>query len=124
LRLKLFAGIFTLYKFLSKKWHFDQILNEFATHRIMAFGHKISFQTLDKGFIEKYGALGSSASFCRLSENATKMHSGFLFHYLPTIFLSLLAFALLVSPTAHCFSFIKCFILFFNYFLSVFSSGA
>jgi hypothetical protein len=85
----LFAGIFALYKSLSKKWHFDQVLNEFATHRIMAFGHKISFQTLDKGFIEKYGALGSSVAFCRLSENATKMHSGFLFYRLPAIFLPL-----------------------------------
>jgi hypothetical protein len=124
LHLKLSAGIFTLYKLLSKKWHFDQIINEFVTHRVMTFGHKISFQTLDKGFIEKYGALGSSASFCALSENVAKMHAGFLFHYLPTLFLSLLALTLLITPTAYCFSFIKCFFLFLNYFLGVFRSQA
>tara|TARA_B100000787_G_scaffold53732_1_gene38945 strand:+ start:2731 stop:2877 length:147 start_codon:yes stop_codon:yes gene_type:complete len=45
---------------LTKKWHFDQLGNELIIHRLMGFGYFISFQTLDKGSIEVFGAFGSS----------------------------------------------------------------
>ena len=48
-----------VYSFLTKKWHFDQLANELIIHKLMNFGYRISFQTLDKGSIEVFGPFGS-----------------------------------------------------------------
>jgi proton-translocating NADH-quinone oxidoreductase chain L len=71
----------TLYNFLIKKWHFDQIGNELVIHRIMNFGYRVSFQTLDKGSIEVFGAFGSSLKLWNLSKSISQIHSGMIFHY-------------------------------------------
>lgn len=71
----------TLYSFLIKKWHFDQIGNEFVIHKLMNFGYNVSFQTLDKGSIEVFGAFGSSLKFWDISKSLSKIHSGMIFHY-------------------------------------------
>jgi hypothetical protein len=109
-----------LYKFLSKKWHFDQLLNEMIGHRVMTFGYRVSFQVLDKGIIEKYGSLGSSSNLNRLSENAINLHSGFLFHYIFTILFSLLSLVLLFFFSVWMkINLIKCFLLLLCYFLLI-----
>jgi proton-translocating NADH-quinone oxidoreductase chain L len=76
-------GVFyrTLYNFLIKKWHFDQIGNELVIHRIMNFGYRVSFQTLDKGSIEVFGAFGSSLKLWNVSKSISQIHSGMIFHY-------------------------------------------
>jgi NADH-quinone oxidoreductase subunit L len=81
----------SFYTFLSKKWHFDQITNEFLIHRLMLFGDNVSFQILDKGNIERYGAFG--AAFCthNLSLNVSQFHSGDITHYLLTFILAILS---------------------------------
>ena len=71
----------TLYNFLIKKWHFDQIGNELVIHRIMNFGYRVSFQTLDKGSIEVFGAFGSSLKLWNVSKSISQIHSGMIFHY-------------------------------------------
>jgi hypothetical protein len=47
----------------------------------MNFGYRISFQTLDKGNIEVFGAFGSSGRLTQLSKNLSSLHSGLIFHY-------------------------------------------
>jgi hypothetical protein len=112
------------YKFLSKKWHFDQLLNEFIGHKIMTFGYRISFQVLDKGIIEKYGSLGSSVNLNKLSENAVSLHSGFLFHYLFITLFSLLSLILIFFVIVFVdISLIKCFLLLICYFLLISSNS-
>ena len=46
-----------VYSFLTKKWHFDQLANELIIHKLMNFGYRISFQTLDKGALKSSGLL-------------------------------------------------------------------
>ena len=69
------------YTFLSKKWHFDQIANEIFSNQMMNFGYNVSFQTIDKGNIEKFGALGSSVKLMQLSKKISILNTGFFFHY-------------------------------------------
>jgi NADH-quinone oxidoreductase subunit L len=69
------------YIYLIKKWHFDQIGNELIVHKLMNFGYRISFQSLDKGNIETFGAFGSSVKVTQLSKGLSFLHSGFIFHY-------------------------------------------
>jgi hypothetical protein len=47
----------------------------------MNFGYNVSFQTLDKGSIEVFGAFGSSLKFWDVSKSLSKAHSGMIFHY-------------------------------------------
>jgi ABC-type multidrug transport system fused ATPase/permease subunit len=125
LRLKMSIFGRRFYKFLSKKWHFDQLLNELVGHKIMTFGYRISFQTLDKGVIEKYGSLGSSANLNRLSENAVSLHSGFLFHYLFITLFSLLSLILIFFVLIWVdISLLKCFLLLICYFLLISSNNS
>lgn len=84
------------YRFLSKKWHFDQIFNELLTHKIMTFGYRVSFQILDKGNIEKYCSLGFSSIINDISKTNINLNNGFLFHYSFIILLVLLLFIAIV----------------------------
>ncbi len=85
-------GVFyrNFYSFLTKKWHFDQLGNELIIHRLMGFGYFISFQTLDKGSIEVFGAFGSSGKLWSFSKCLSKIHSGLIFHYSFVMLLSIL----------------------------------
>jgi proton-translocating NADH-quinone oxidoreductase chain L len=76
--------------FLTNKWNFDQIYNEFITSRIMLFGYKVNFKTLDKGFIENYGPFGVVKNLSLSSKVTSFIQTGFLFHYILVTFTSLL----------------------------------
>jgi proton-translocating NADH-quinone oxidoreductase chain L len=80
------------YTFLIKKWHFDQIGNELFIHKAMNFGYRISFQTLDKGNIEVFGAFGSSLKITSFSKGLSSLQSGFIYHYSFIMIIAMLSF--------------------------------
>ena len=41
---------------------------EVVTHKLMNFGYRISFQNLDKGNFENFGALGYSVNIAQFSK--------------------------------------------------------
>jgi hypothetical protein len=66
----------SIYTFLNKKLHFDQITNELIVVKAMNFGYRSSFQSLDKGIIERAGATGFTASIFSLGSSFFNFHSG------------------------------------------------
>jgi len=70
----------SLYIFLNKKWHFDQIVNELIVVRLMNFGYSSTFQAIDKGLIEKVGPTGFTVSIFNLSSNLIGFNSGFVYN--------------------------------------------
>jgi proton-translocating NADH-quinone oxidoreductase chain L len=80
------------YTFLIKKWHFDQIGNELFIHKAMNFGYRISFQTLDKGNIEVFGAFGSALKITSFSKGLSSLQSGFIYHYSFIMIIAMLSF--------------------------------
>jgi hypothetical protein len=76
------------YVFLNKKWHFDQLVNELITVKIMNFGYSFTFQSLDKGLIERVGPSGFTASIFNSSSNFTSYYSGAIYH---TIFVLIIS---------------------------------
>jgi hypothetical protein len=68
------------YIFLNKKWHFDQIINELIVVKFMNFGYSLSFLTIDKGLIERFGPAGLSAAIFNVSFNLTAIQTGYVFH--------------------------------------------
>jgi proton-translocating NADH-quinone oxidoreductase chain L len=69
-----------LYVFLNKKWHFDQIINELVVVKIMNFGYLSTFQSLDKGLIERLGPTGFTVSIFQSSSNFVSYSTGVLYN--------------------------------------------
>jgi NADH-ubiquinone oxidoreductase chain 5 len=69
------------YRFLSAKWHFDQVYNEFIVHKLMSVGYHNTFLILDKGYIETLGPHGFSAFISSLSSIFSNKLTGYLYHY-------------------------------------------
>jgi NADH-ubiquinone oxidoreductase chain 5 len=80
------------YKFLNKKWYFDQLVNEFVAVKLMNFGYFSSFQTFDKGFIEKIGPSGFTTSFFSFSSNQLTLLTVFIYHSFFLLILSMIFF--------------------------------
>jgi NADH-ubiquinone oxidoreductase chain 5 len=58
----------------------------------MNFGYRISFQALDKGNIEVFGAFGSSLKLTQFSKGLSALQSGFIFHYSFVMIVAMLCF--------------------------------
>ena len=71
----------SIFIFLSKKWHLDQIANSIVTIKAMNFGYRASFQIADKGAIETFGPYGVAINILRTAKNLVGFHSGYVFHY-------------------------------------------
>jgi NADH:ubiquinone oxidoreductase subunit 5 (subunit L)/multisubunit Na+/H+ antiporter MnhA subunit len=79
-----------VYKYLNKKWYFDQVYNEYIVLWILNFGYKISFKLIDRSVIEFFGPYGISNSIVLASKGVARFQSGLMYHY---------AFIMLVGVT-------------------------
>ena len=68
------------YYFFNKRWFFDLIYNSIA-RSTMRFAYAVTFKALDKGSFEMIGPFGISRTFQRLSQQISRLQSGFLYHY-------------------------------------------
>lgn len=85
------------YLFLNKRWLFDKIYNDFLISKGLWFGYSISFKILDKGIIEILGPYGIAYSFQKLSQQISKIQSGFVYHYAFSMLIGLTFFIALVG---------------------------
>ena len=69
------------YRFLTQKWHFDQVTSELITVNVMNFGYRNTFQLLDKGNIENTGPSGISYILQTLGKRLSLTQSGFVYNY-------------------------------------------
>jgi len=70
-----------IYTFLSKKWYFDQVYNEYLVQKSMNFGYHISFKLIDKGLIEMLGPYGISQLLLKVAKLNSSIQTGYLYHY-------------------------------------------
>ena len=87
----------SLYLFLNKRWLFDKVYNDFIVSQGLTFGYKVSFQTLDKGVIEILGPYGIAHTFQKLSQQISKIQSGFIYHYALSMLIGLTLFIALTG---------------------------
>jgi proton-translocating NADH-quinone oxidoreductase chain L len=66
----------------SKKWYWDKIYNDMLVKLLLNFGYKISFKTLDRGFIELLGPFGLPKLTETLSFRVSLLQTGQLSHYI------------------------------------------
>ena len=68
------------YYFFNKRWFFDLIYNSLA-RSTMRFAYAVTFKALDKGSFEMIGPFGISRTFQQLSQQISRLQSGFVYHY-------------------------------------------
>ncbi|MBC8302500.1 MAG: NADH-quinone oxidoreductase subunit L [Pelagibacterales bacterium] len=70
-----------LYNFLSKKWFFDKVYNEYITQNLFNFSYSTTYKLVDRGIIEIFGPLGFSSLILKNSKKFFNLQSGFVYHY-------------------------------------------
>ena len=69
------------YNFLSKKWFFDKVYNEWVSQFFFTFGYSGSYKIVDRGIFEMLGPRGVSTVSTRTSYNLSNLQTGYLYHY-------------------------------------------
>jgi NADH-ubiquinone oxidoreductase chain 5 len=86
-----------LYNFLSKKWFFDKVYNEFINQSLLKFGYHLSYKAVDRGFIEMIGPFGLSKTVMKKSSLLSSLQTGSFYDYALWMFLGLLGLILIVE---------------------------
>jgi len=76
-----------IYIFLSNKWHFDLVYNNFIVKPIFLWGHNVSYKIIDKGLLESLGPTGLSDGVRYISTIFSRLQSGQVYNYAFTIIL-------------------------------------
>ena len=84
------------YHFLSKKWYFDVIYNQYLAKYWLYFSYHISFKNIDRGLIEFIGPYGITSLFSKISSSIAHLQTGLIYHY---IFLIVLGVTFLIFFT-------------------------
>ena len=84
-----FSGI---YQFLLNKWYFDELYDLLFVRSAFRFGHAL-WKKGDGAVIDGLGPDGISSMVRRLSGQAVRLQSGFLYHYAFAMMIGLIAFA-------------------------------
>ena len=84
-----FSGI---YQFLLNKWYFDELYDLLFVRSAFRFGHAL-WKKGDGAVIDGLGPDGISSVVRRLSGQAVRLQSGFLYHYAFAMMIGLIAFA-------------------------------
>jgi len=70
-----------IYKFLTNKWYFDSIYNNFINKPLLKFAKKTTFQTFDQTLLEIFGPTGISKLLFSSGFYLRKMHIGQVYYY-------------------------------------------
>ena len=73
---------YTFYYFLSKKWYFDNLYNQYLSKLVLYFGYHITFKSIDRGWIEMIGPFGVVEKLKLLSFLTSLLQTGLIYHYI------------------------------------------
>lgn len=79
----------TLYAFFANKWYFDQIYNYFLVKPFLFLGQRVTFEIIDRGFLEAFGPYGITRQISIFLKSEYKQQSGNINYYLFTFTLGL-----------------------------------
>ena len=79
---------YDIYNFLSKKWYFDKLNNEFIVQYFIALGYAFAYKSSDRGILEIFGPTGLSLNVNKLSLYISSTFTGLPYHYIHSIFFS------------------------------------
>lgn len=84
-----------LYYFLSTKWFFDKIYNDYIVYTFLHFNKNYNIKLLDKGFFEYIGPTGIIYFIKKYNQNITISNKGFIFQYLNLFMIGFIFYVLI-----------------------------
>ena len=70
-----------MYRFLTYKWYFDAIYNEFLNRPLLQMAYTTIFCSLDKGILELFGPYGISYVLFSGASKMKRMQLGQVYYY-------------------------------------------
>jgi NADH-ubiquinone oxidoreductase chain 5 len=71
-----------IYNFLSKKWYFDRLYNEFVSKNFLFYSYYFSYKDIDRGVLEIFGPFNLTKTLEKTNNFIKIYQSGNIFHYL------------------------------------------
>jgi len=71
-----------LYTFLNRKWFFDKVYNEWVANPLLRSAYAHTYQTIDRGLVERFGPYGFATYIYSTSYNMNSISIGFVFRHL------------------------------------------
>lgn len=88
-------GLMTrIHRFFSHCRNFNDSHNRFIVYEVISFGHRISFRLFDAGWIAYLGPYGIAKTIEALARGATRLQTGYVYHYAYIILAGTVLFAL------------------------------
>ena len=76
------AQFIAVYTFLSKKWYFDKVYNEFIVQNFLSLGYGVTYKSVDRGFLEVFGPSGIAKSLDSVTRQISLGQSGLPYNYI------------------------------------------
>ena len=96
-----------LYTFLNRKWFFDKVYNEWIANPLLWSAYAHTYQTRDRGLVERFGPYGFATQIYSRSFNLSLISIGFVFRSLFILMGSLFGFLLIMGGWTQFISFIE-----------------
>lgn len=93
-----FARYLTLYRFLSHKWGFDVVYNQFINIPLMHGAYNVTFALIDKGLLEAVGPTGAGRQAIGVGRLLVSAQTGRVYDY-ASFMLAALYLALLLTSS-------------------------
>jgi NADH:ubiquinone oxidoreductase subunit 5 (subunit L)/multisubunit Na+/H+ antiporter MnhA subunit len=85
-----------VYNFLSRKWYFDRLYNEFITQSVLNYSLYGLYINIDRGMLEKSGPSGSVAAVRSFTKELNVLQSGNVKDYLLLFLISMFGIIFLI----------------------------
>ena len=90
--IKLSIKLNRIYYFLSNKFYFDRVYNQFSLFFINNIGYHLCYELIEKGLLEVFGPTGFSHITYKIHNFVSLYHTGYVYHYACAFVLSLVYF--------------------------------
>ncbi|OED37581.1 hypothetical protein AB834_01615 [PVC group bacterium (ex Bugula neritina AB1)] len=87
-RIKLTSSGRAIYTFFNKKWFYDKFFSEIFNQSFFKACYTWSYTNVEKGVLEFFGPFGFSQWIHRVSSNVSYFHTGFIYNYSGTVFVT------------------------------------
>jgi len=76
---------YDIFNFLSKKWYFDKLNNEFIVQYFLSLGYGFAYKSTDRGLLEIFGPTGLTTNTKKIGLQFTRFFTGLPYHYVYSI---------------------------------------
>jgi len=103
---------YDVFNFLSKKWYFDKLNNEFIVQYFLSLGYGFAYKSSDRGLLEIFGPTGLTKNTKKIGLKFTRFFTGLPYHYVYSIVFGIIYVMCAFVAVKLCIPLEACFLLF------------